>query len=76
MCLALAVSQAAAGTRRWIKLGDLDEVQPYSLRCLSFDVQAARRVFLRAIHACPGAAELWRDGFACLGAQKRHCIGL
>lgn len=40
------------------------------------DVQAARRVFLRAIHACPGAAELWRDGFACLGAQIRRCIGV
>lgn len=31
-------------------------------------VQAARRVYLRAIHACAGAAPLWHDGFAELGA--------
>lgn len=30
-------------------------------------VQAARRVYLRAIHACPGAAPLWHDGFTKLG---------
>ncbi len=24
-------------------------------------------MYLRAVHACPGAAALWRDGFAGLG---------
>jgi hypothetical protein len=40
-----------------------------SLRAL----QAARRVYLRAVHACPGAAELWRDGFASLGKSRAQC---
>lgn len=44
-------------------------------------MQAARRVYLRAVHACPGAAELWRDGFASLGesgpadqADRKHAV--
>jgi hypothetical protein len=41
-------------------------------------LDAARKLFLRAVHACPGSKALWLGGFAgvCGGLAPRECSGL
>jgi hypothetical protein len=41
-------------------------------------LDAARKLFLRAVHAMPGAKGLWLSGFGavCAGMQPRECSGL
>eukprot|EP00775_Hariotina_reticulata_P010037 gene10037-10193_t len=41
-------------------------------------LENARRVFLRAVHECPGFKGLWLSGFSALsrGMQPRECSGL
>lgn len=41
-------------------------------------LDAARKLFLRAVHAVPGAKGLWLSGFGgvCAGLQPRECSGL
>jgi hypothetical protein len=41
-------------------------------------LEAARKLFLRAVHAVPGAKALWLSGFGgvCAGLQPRECSGL